>query len=127
MPLKILVAEDEKMIQKIYQASLPESLFLLKIVGDGEEAIRLYDEWQPDIIVLDCIMPLLNGFQVLKLIREERQDKSTVIVVTGESDKDTIIACAKLGVNGYMVKPFVEEELAPKIFKIYKMSHSGKT
>lgn len=125
-PLKILIAEDEKVTQKIYQAALPEALCQHKIVGDGEEAIRAYDEWQPDVVLLDFGLPHLNGYQVLKTIRDERQDKSTVIImVTGQSDKESIIACAKLGVQGYIVKPFVNKELAPKIVKIYKESKKG--
>ncbi len=122
-PLKILIAEDEKVTQKLYQVALPEALCQHKIVGDGEEAIRVYDEWKPDVVLLDFSMPHLNGYQVLKTIRSERQDKETVIImVTGHSDKDSIVACAKLGVQGYIVKPFVSAELAPKIFKIYQES-----
>ena len=130
MPLKILIAEDEKVTQKMYQAALPEALFQLKIVGDGEEAIRVYDEWQPDIIILDNIMPLRNGYQVLKTIRELRQDRSSVVImVTGSSDNGTIVACAELGVQGYIVKPIVSAELPLKVMKIYNDSHgrSAKT
>lgn len=127
-PLKILIAEDERVTQKIYQASLPEALCQHKIVGDGEEAVRVYDEWKPDVVLLDFGLPHLNGYQVLKTIRDERQDKSTVIImVSGQSDKDSIIACAKLGVQGYIVKPFVNKELAPKIVKIYRESKKGSS
>jgi len=122
-PLKILIAEDDRVTQRIYQAALPEALCHHKIVGDGEEAVRVYDEWQPDVVLLDFGMPHCNGYQVLKTIRETRQDKKTVIImVTGQSDKDSIVACAKLGVQGYIVKPFVNKELAPKIVKIYRES-----
>lgn len=122
-PLKILIAEDDRVTQRIYQAALPEALCQNKIVGDGEEALRVYDEWRPDVVLLDFSMPHCNGYQVLKTIREERQDKSTVIImVTGQSDKGSIVACAKLGVQGYIVKPFVNKELAPKIVKIYRDS-----
>lgn len=125
-PLKILIAEDERVTQKIYQVALPEALCQHKIVGDGEEAVRVYDEWRPDVVLLDFGMPHLNGYQVLKTIREERQDKATVIImVTGQSDKGSIVACAKLGVQGYIVKPFINKELAPKIVKIYRESKKG--
>ncbi len=128
--LKILIAEDEKVTQKSYQLSLPETLCQLKIVSDGEEAIRIYDEWEPDVIVLDFGLPNTNGYQVLKAIREDRQDKSTVIImVTCHSDKDSIIACGTLGVQGYIIKPFVNKDLAPKIVKIYRESkkNGGRT
>lgn len=126
MPLKILIAEDEKVTQKLYQVALPKELCQHKIASDGEEAMQLYDEWQPDIVILDFNMPNCNGYQVLKTIRNIRQDKSTVIImVTGKPDKDSIVACAKLGVQGYIVKPFVARELAPKIIKIYKESKTN--
>lgn len=119
--LKILIAEDEKVTQKIYQAALPEALCQHRIAGDGEQAIQIYDEWKPDVILLDFGLPHLNGYQVLKTIREQRHDRETVIImVTSQSDKDCIVACAKLGVQGYIVKPFVTKELAPKIVKIYR-------
>jgi CheY-like chemotaxis protein len=122
-PLKILIAEDDRVTQRIYQAALPEALCQNRIVGDGEEALRVYDEWRPDVMLLDFSMPHCNGYQVLKTIREERGDKSTVIImVTGQSDKESIVACARLGVQGYIVKPFVNKELAPKIVKIYRDS-----
>jgi len=122
-PLKILIAEDDRVTQRIYQAALPEALCQHRIVGDGEEAVQVYDEWQPDVVLLDLGMPHCNGFQVLKTIRETRKDKSTVIImVTGQADKDSIVACAKLGVQGYIVKPFINKELAPKIVKIYRES-----
>ncbi|MBA3016318.1 MAG: response regulator [Proteobacteria bacterium] len=122
-PLKVLIAEDEKVTQRVYQASLPGTLCQCKIADNGEDAIRLYDEWKPDVVLLDFSMPTLNGYQVLKTIREERRDKATVIImVTGQSDKDSIVACAKLGVHGYIVKPFINKQLAPKIVKIYRDS-----
>ena len=127
-PLKILIAEDNRTTQAIYQAALPAALCQHKIVGDGEQAIRVYDEWQPDVILLDFSMPHRNGYQVLKAIREERLDKTTVIImVTGLSDKESIVACAKLGVQGYIVKPFVNKELAPRIVKIYRESRKGQS
>ena len=121
MPLlKILIAEDEKVTQKLFQVALPGALCHAKIVSDGDEAVRTYKEWHPDIILLDFGLPNINGFQVLKMIRRDHQDKkSVVIMVTGQSDKETILACAKLGVQGYIVKPFTSADLAQKIFKIY--------
>lgn len=126
-PLKILIAEDDRTTQAVYQAALPAALCQHKMVGDGEEAIRVYEEWRPDLILLDFGLPHCNGYQVLKAIREKHRDKETVIImVTGQSDKDSIVACAKLGVQGYIVKPFVNKELAPRIVKIYRESKKGE-
>ena len=104
---KLLIAEDSKIDREIYQGIIPESIYDKIIVTDGEEALKKYQEWSPDIIILDINMPFMNGFQVLKAIREEHNDeKTTIIMVTSRSDKDDIESSAKHGIQGYVIKPF---------------------
>jgi len=119
--LKILIAEDSSPIQLLYQTGLPDALFDKQIVADGDKALAAYTSWKPDIVLLDINMPIKNGFQVLKAIREEKRDKTTtVVIVTSSSEKDEVIACAKLGIQGYIVKPFKREELPLKIMECHK-------
>lgn len=120
-PTKILIAEDNKVTQTLYKQGLPSALCEIKIAGDGEEALEIYKEWHPDIVLLDYGMPILNGFLVLKAIRERENDKqTTIIMVTSMVDKEYILACAKVGIQGYIVKPFKTSEIAKKIFELYK-------
>ena len=120
---KILIAEDNKLTQVLYKQGLPAELCETQIVGNGEEALRVYNDWTPDIVLLDYSMPILNGYLALKTIREKVNDKkTTVIMVTSMNDKDHIIACAKIGIQGYIVKPFKTTEIAKKIFQL----HSAK-
>lgn len=119
--LKLLVAEDSKSMQAFYKLKLPDVMFEKKIVSDGEQAIKEYADWQPDIVLLDINMPLMNGYQALKSIREEHRDKiTTIIMVTSTSEKSEILACAKLGIQGYIVKPFSAEELPVAIMKYHR-------
>ena len=121
MKPKILIAEDNKLTLALYTQGLPSNLCDLKIVRDGEEALIAYKEWKPDIILLDHNMPVLNGYETLKTIRQTLNDKTTIIImVTSSSDKDDIIACGKLGIQGYVMKPFKTDEIALKIFTLYK-------
>ena len=116
--LKLLVAEDSKSMQIFYQKELPDSLFEKQIVPDGEKALEAYDAMKPDIILLDINMPILNGYQTLKAIRQEKEDTSTtVIMVTSSSEKEEVVACAKLGIQGYVVKPFQVKDLMEAIHK----------
>jgi OmpR family response regulator RpaB len=125
--LKILVAEDNKVTQKLYENGLPDTLFDRRIVSNGDEAIAVYKEWQPDIVVLDFIMPSINGFGVLSEIREVNKDKSTtVIMVSSVSEKTEILACAKLGIQGYIVKPFNTQTMATTIVGHYNKSDKKK-
>lgn len=119
--LKILIAEDSKSMQFFYGKALPDMLFDKQIAGDGKVALELYQTMQPDIILLDMNMPEMNGYQALKTIRETFNDKqTTVIMVTSASEKEDVVACAKLGIQGYIVKPFSEEELPQLIMKCHR-------
>lgn len=116
MKLKILIAEDNKSIMDFYRKELPDEQFEKRLVGDGEQAIAAYTEDRPDIMLLDFMMPVKNGYQVLKAVRERFKDQATTIVMaTSVADKDEVIACLKLGIQGYIVKPFTGEELRGKL------------
>jgi DNA-binding response OmpR family regulator len=120
--LKLLVVEDNKVIQKQYASKISNTIFDTKYAEDGEVASKRYLEWKPDIILLDLMLPYKSGFSLLKEIREE--DPSTVIIVTSGLDtKEDIRTCAAIGIQGYMVKPINFKTLNEKILEYYgKMS-----
>lgn len=118
---KILIAEDDRIAQALYKKGLPQKICTVKIVDNGEEAISQFIEWQPDIVLLDYSMPLVNGYQALKTIRGSKSGKTTtIIMVTSMSDRENIVACAQVGIQGYIVKPFRTDEIALKIFQLHK-------
>ena len=113
---KILIADDSKSMQMFYDDQLSNELFEKRLVDNGQEAIAVYETWKPDLILLDFNMPVLDGFNTLKKLRQELNDQSTpVIMVTSRSEKDKVLACAQIGIKGYIVKPFKAEELLKKI------------
>ena len=119
--LKILVAEDNKVVQALYKKMLPEKLCERRIVADGEEALEIYDQWKPDVLLLDFSMPNMNGYSVLKTIRQERKDSAiTIIMISSLSEKEAIVACAKIGIQGYIIKPFKTGEIAKIIFQLHR-------
>ncbi len=121
--LKVLIAEDSKLVQFFYEKELSKTMFEIQIAPDGEKALEAYESWKPDIVLLDLNMPIMNGYQVLKAIREDKCDKTTtVIMVTSTSDKNEVVACAKLGIKGYIVKPFKKNVLPIQIIKCHKSS-----
>lgn len=114
--IKILIAEDDRLIQGLYKIGLADDLFDLKFADDGETALEIYNSWQPDIILLDIRLPLLTGYSLLKEIREEYKDKiTTIIMATALSEKADIVDCIHLGVQGYLIKPFNYKELTIKV------------
>lgn len=118
---KILIAEDDKVTQALYKKGLPDKLCTTKIAGNGQDTISLFEKWRPDIILLDYGLPIINGYQALRAIRgSEFGAETTIIMVSSKADKDHIVACARLGIQGYIVKPFKTDEIAHKIFQLHK-------
>ncbi len=115
--LKILIAEDEEVTRHLFQIAFrDEGKFEARMVSDGEQALVVFKEWQPDIVLLDIMMPHMNGFTALKAIRQTLKDTATtVIMVSSVSDKQDIVACVKLGIQGYVLKPFEVKTLAETV------------
>ncbi len=73
--LKTLIIEDSKPIQVIYNAGLSDIVFEKRFEKDGYEALETYNEWKPDIIVLDIMIPGMSGYSLLKEIRQEKKTR----------------------------------------------------
>jgi len=101
----ILVAEDDKMYAKVYQNKLTKEGYTVTVVSNGTEAIKMAKEIHPDLILLDLIMPEMDGFEVLKKIKEDPVTKDVKVVVMSNLGQDSDIIRAKaLGSVDYFVK-----------------------
>ena len=118
--IKILIVEDDYTTQLLYEKGLFNQVFEKKMASSGKEGLLIYNEWHPDIIVLDIQMPEMTGDQVLKEIRTTSDDKKTTIVMaTSRSSSNDVMSCMKLGIEGYVVKPFSLRAIATKILSYY--------
>lgn len=119
--LKTLIVEDSKAIQVIYDAGLNNGVFEKHFEKDGNEALEVYRTWHPDIIVLDIMIPGMSGYELLKEIREESKDSTTTVIVASSlSGRETVVDFLRLGIQGYLVKPFTHKEVSQKILECYK-------
>jgi two-component system, OmpR family, phosphate regulon response regulator PhoB len=102
---KILVVEDETFLVKIYSIKLKKEGFDVHIAMDGEEAVKMAAEVNPDLILLDLILPKLNGFEALEKIRAQEATKKTpVIVLSNLGHDDDQKRGVALGVTAYLIK-----------------------
>ncbi len=125
--LKILVAEDDRTLRRIYDHFLKSEIFEKRFAVNGEEALKIYSEWDPDIIVLDIMMPLLSGYSVLKVIREVKNDLLRCIVISSSlSSKLDILDCVDLGIQGYLVKPLNWKEVCSSLLAFYLKANPEK-
>jgi CheY-like chemotaxis protein len=116
--IKILLVDDDKDIHDLYDEGLANTLFSKKFAVNGEEALKIYDVWHPDVIVLDLLMPLMAGYAVLREIRHTRRDKSTIVIMaTASTDSQDVRDCVELGIQGYIIKPFRLKEIGTTILR----------
>ncbi|MBW4890533.1 response regulator transcription factor [Mucilaginibacter sp. HMF5004] len=112
--IKVLMAEDELALAHIVRESLEEREFEVMLCADGEQALKKYKEYKPDILVLDVMMPKADGFEVARKIRET--DRSTpIIFLTARSQPKDVVTGFEAGANDYLKKPFSVEELIVRI------------
>ena len=88
----------------------------VKIAEGGQEAINIIDSYTPDIILLDLMMPRVNGWDVIEHVREKYSKNAMVIIVVSLlNNKDNIDECYELGVNDYITKPVIKARLTSSI------------
>lgn len=88
----------------------------VKIAEGGQEAIDIIDSYTPDIILLDLMMPRVNGWDVIEHVREKySKNEMVIIVVSLLNNKDNIDECYELGVNDYITKPVIKARLTSSI------------
>jgi len=118
--IRILVAEDEDKLREIILKYLKKEGYEGIGAANGEEALDLWAEKQPDCIILDVMMPLMDGFEVLAEIRET--DNVPVIMLTARREEDDKIQGFEVGADDYVTKPFSPRELMVRIKALLKRS-----
>lgn len=114
----VLLAEDEIALAKIIKDSLESRQeFQITIAANGNEAMSLYHRLKPDMLVLDVMMPQLDGFTVAKMIRQT-DTRTPILFLTARSSVDDLVTGFHLGGNDYLKKPFDMEELIVRILAL---------
>ena len=110
---KILVVDDEKRIVHFVRLNLEHDGFDVLAAYDGTEALKRVREDLPDLVLLDVMLPDMDGFEVLRLIREVSD--VPVIMVTAKGEEEDIVRGLELGADDYITKPFSPRELVSRI------------
>jgi DNA-binding response OmpR family regulator len=113
MANRILVVDDDLTLLRGMQYGLEGEGYQVVTAGDGQEALRLVYSERPDLIILDIMMPRLDGRQVCQRVRE--MSDVPIIILTAKTEKKDIIKGLDLGADDYLVKPFDAEELLARV------------
>ncbi len=119
---KVLVADDDKNICELLRLYLVKEGFQVVLAGDGEEALARFSAENPDIILLDVMMPRLDGWQVCREIR--KKSECPIIMITAKGETFDKVLGLELGADDYVVKPFETKEIVARIKAV--MRRTGK-
>ena len=112
MAYKILVVDDDKDVVETLQNRLRREGYEVTIAYDGQEGLAKVASDDPDVILLDLMMPKLNGFEVLKSVREEHSDKwRPVIIISAQVDLENLKKAYHMEADHYLVKPCTMENI----------------
>src|SRR3989338_9819931 len=118
---KILIVEDEKDIIKMLEYNLKKEGFRTISANDGEDAIDLAMREHPDIVLLDLMLPGIDGLEVCKSLKAEKKTKDIpIIMLTAKSQESDKILGLELGADDYVTKPFSPRELLARIKAVFR-------
>jgi len=117
---QILLVEDELVILRVLKAYLQKENYQVWPAENGKDAIRLFDEQKPDLVLLDIMLPEMSGWEVLQYIRE--RSACPVIMMTALGQTDQKLKGFNQGADDYITKPFVAEEVVARVNAVLRRS-----
>lgn len=109
---RILIVDDDENIAELVSLYLMKECYETKMVFDGEEALKAFDSFDPDLVILDLMLPRIDGYQVCKEIRKKSQ--VPVIMLSAKGEVFDKVLGLELGADDYLVKPFDPKELVAR-------------
>ena len=121
----ILVVDDDLLVVKYLRANLQIEGYKVLVAFDGSEALEILERELPDLVILDIKMPVMDGYEVCRRIRQWSQVPILILsVLAGEEDK---VKCLDCGADDYLVKPFGVNELAARIRALFRRTELAQT
>jgi DNA-binding response OmpR family regulator len=119
-PRRVLVVEDEPMVAEVVERYLRRDGYEVKMAGDGLEALRLFQGWVPDLVILDLMLPQMDGLEVCRRMRAASE--TPIIMLTARGDEPDRLLGLGLGADDYVTKPFSPRELAARARAVLRRS-----
>ena len=125
MAVSVLIVEDDHNIAELLQMYLEKEGYAVTTANDGGQGLAKFRAIQPDLVLLDVMMPVMDGWAVCRAIRAESQ--IPVIMLTAKSETDDKVAGLKSGADDYITKPFEMKEVLARIEAVLRRAPSGTT
>lgn len=122
--ISILLADDDNNIRQLVQLYLQKEGYEVRCVARGDEAVTSFRRFPPDLVLLDVMMPGMDGVEVLKTIR--RTSQIPVIMLTARDETFDKVLCLELGADDYITKPFDTKELIARVKAVIRRTRGGE-
>ncbi|WP_456276139.1 response regulator [Bacillus sp. AK128] len=121
MPIKVLIADDHHVVRRglLFFLKTQKDIEIVAEATNGREALLLAEKFRPDVILMDLVMPEMDGIEATKKLKE-KFPSIKVIILTSFSDQDHVIPAIKAGANGYQLKDVEPDELVHAIKSVYE-------
>jgi len=120
---RILIVDDDPVIRKFVRANLEARDYQTLMAADGAEALEIIEREQPDLLILDIMMPGIDGFEVCRRLREWSQ--IPIIMLSARGDVADKVECLNLGADDYLTKPFGVEELLARVKAVLRRTEAA--
>lgn len=122
---KVLIIDDDDAIRSLVAASLEQEGLQVSAASNGQDGLEFFDSQQPDLVILDLMLPDIDGYEICFAIRKESQ--VPIVILSAKDDEVDKVVGFRMGVDDYVTKPFSSTELALRVKAILKRSRNSVT
>jgi two-component system alkaline phosphatase synthesis response regulator PhoP len=115
MPIRVLAVDDESDVLRLIQIKLQKAGFEVLTAHDGEEGLQVAIAEHPDVVLMDVMMPRMDGYTAVARIKEEMQPAPLILMLTAKGQEQDVIRGLTGGAEDYIIKPFAPRELIARI------------
>ena len=126
MSRKILIIEDDPGIQMSLKDEFETERYIVYTADDGEEGLKMVGDQKPDLIILDIMLPILDGYEVCKKLRREGDNTPIIMLTVKDKEIDKVLGL-ELGADDYVTKPFSLRELLARVKTIFRRTEERST
>ncbi|WP_282030460.1 response regulator [Winogradskyella eximia] len=116
--MKVLAIDDQQLVLLPLEKRLLELGYEVKIETDASKGLELYESFSPDLVIVDINMPRVSGLEVVKYIRNTKNDETPIMILSGNTKDDTITQAFELGIDDYMKKPLSLNEISARVKRL---------